>query len=120
MTTSSTIESTVPITIVCPDWCTVSPEQHAAELWAASGKCFHHAADIEGADPTAHRAPRAEPRYYSPICLSLSTTTMPDGREAESPTFRIDEQEHSLEQMLALAEAIQRAVDLYRSTGAQS
>jgi hypothetical protein len=25
--------STVPLTIVCPDWCTVDPQQHAADLW---------------------------------------------------------------------------------------
>jgi hypothetical protein len=110
----------VPIVITCPDWCTVSAEEHAADLWNMGGVCIHHSPEVEVADTPVARGPLGEMRPYSPVTVRFVTTTNPKGREVEAPEFAIEGHEYSLEQLLALADTIQATVALYRSAGAST
>jgi hypothetical protein len=89
------------VRITCPPWCTVDPQDHAENLWNSGGNCCHHAPDVSVED--------AEGR--PPVCVTFSTCTSPEGREVAAPVIYINDREHSIEQALALAEAITRAVD---------
>jgi hypothetical protein len=92
-------------------------EYHAAELFNSGGECFHHV-EVVVSDPTGIQRPLTEPRMCSPIELSLTTTTAPDGHEVEAPHFHLDaDGEHSLDQMVALADAIREMVQQYRTAG---
>ena len=108
----------VPIVITCPDWCTVSAEDHANDLWNMGGVCIHRPAEVEVGDTPVARGPLGELRPYSPVTVSFVTTTNPDGLEVEAPEFAIEGHDYSLEQFLALAEAIHSVVATYRNSGA--
>jgi hypothetical protein len=107
--------TTVPIQITCPDWCTINADEHVRDLWNSGGNCFHHADDVLVEDTGGYQVALEETRHYPPVSLGLTVTTNPEGRETASPVFRVDEQEHSLEQALAIAEAIHRMVATYRA-----
>lgn len=114
--------ATVPIAVTCPDWCTVSAEHHAADLWNMGGVCIHHSPEVLVHDPTGYQeAGDDAPQPFSPVEVSFTTMARPeDGREVATPIFYVLHQEMSLEQALALNDAINRAVESYRSTGGKA
>jgi hypothetical protein len=112
-----TATTEVSITITCPNWCTVTAEDHAADLWDMGGVCIHRAAEVEVVDTPVVRGPMGEMRPYEPVTVTFVTTTNPEGREVEAPEFDINGHDYSLEQILSLAEAIQGAVTTYRAEG---
>jgi hypothetical protein len=110
--------ATVPIKIVCPDWCTVSPEDHARNLWDMGGDCIHRSMTVGVEDPTGYREALAEPRFHDRIELSLSTSANPEtNRETASAVVYLGDRDHSIAQALALAEAITAQVAAYREAG---
>ncbi len=118
--------TTVPITITCPDWCELTAERHAADLWDNGGECFHHMPALVVEDPTGIGAPLEAPQICPPVELRLVTTATPDGREVQPPIVYIDKAggpmairagEHSVDQALALADALRDMVQQYRAAG---
>lgn len=110
--------ATVPLEIVCPEWCKVSPADHASELWDLGGHCIHTAEDVVVKDPVGYREALQEPRFEDPVCLTLSTMARPgDNRECASPVVYINGVEHTVGQALAVSEAIVALVDRYRAAG---
>lgn len=107
--------TTVPIAITCPDWCTVSAEDHVDELWNAGGECNHHAPITEVIDTAGYQEPLEAPVFHNPFSVTFSTRTRPDGTESASPVFYVNDHETSCDQALALADEIKRLVELYRS-----
>jgi hypothetical protein len=110
--------ATVPITITCPAWCQETAEHHAAELWDNGGECFDHMPERMVTDPTGIERPLTEPKMCDPIELRLVTATGPDGHEVEAPIVYIETaSEHTIDQPLALADAIRDMVQQYRAAG---
>ena len=92
---------------MCPDWCTISPEQHASEHWNTGGVCLHQSADVEIVDPTGFQEALDDaPRPWRPAVVRFSPQTRPDnGRETATPVFFLHDEEFSLEQLVCLADA---------------
>jgi hypothetical protein len=74
-----------------------------------------HRAVVLVADPTGKRAPERMPCFCEPIELVLHVTTNPAGREVESPDVLINGEESNLDQLRALAEAVVRVGEMYRT-----
>lgn len=109
--------ATVPLEIVCPEWCSIAPEEHARELWNYAGNCLHLTSDVLVEDPTGHQAPLEEPRFEPPVRIVLYSHTRPDNTESASPTVHIGDDVYTVGQALALAEAIVALVERYRAAG---
>ncbi len=109
--------TTVPITIVCPDWCIVPAEVHAADLWNTGGCCDHRSAERSIKDPTGYQEPLSEPRLYQDVRVQLTALTTPDGRPQASPVLYINDCEHSLEQAEAVFDAARDLITQYRHGG---
>lgn len=109
--------TTVPLEIVCPDWCDISPALHAADLWDMGGNCIHLSRDVEVPDPTGYCEPLEDPRFHETVRIFLTSSARPEGRESASPILHIDGREHSIAQALALAEALTAMVATYREAG---
>ncbi len=112
--------ATVPVAIVCPPWCEVSPEDHASELWDYEGNCVHRTTSEPIPDTQGSGHSLAEPTFHSPVAVSLTSYGChSDGRDTDAPTvhLHLSGAELGLKQALALADEIRRQVELYRSTG---
>lgn len=109
--------TTVVLDLACPDWCTISADEHAAVLWDLGGTCIHWAPWAVVLDPAGHRAPLEAPQPHEPVEIGLSTCTRPDGIEAESPIVRVNGAELSIAQALALADTLRSVVEQYRAEG---
>jgi hypothetical protein len=113
----TTTETT--LTIVCPSWCTIDAQEHASDLWNSGGDCIHQAPVISVAD--VGRGPGIgsldEPKPGRPVEIYWTSQTAPQGRESAAPMFWIDDREYSVEQALALRDAIMQAVETYRAAG---
>jgi hypothetical protein len=93
----------------------VSAEEHAGRLWENEGRCVHQLL-VRIADPRGKSVAEQETRYCPPIELALYVTTNPLGREVEPADVLINGQESNLEQLAALADAIDELATLYRGT----
>lgn len=109
--------ATVPIQITCPDWCTRTADEHAAELWDMGGNCIHHSPELFAFDTTGYREPMQEPRFYAPVEVRMTTHTNPEGRESASPVVWVNGHEFSPSQAIALAEIIEQTIESYRAQG---
>jgi hypothetical protein len=107
------------LTIVCPDWCTIDAQEHATELWDHGGVCRHRSADTIATDLSngPGHGYGDDSRPGVPVAVWMWMTTDPEGREVASPAFCADEREYSIEQALALRDAITQAVETYRAAG---
>jgi hypothetical protein len=113
-----TTATAVPISITCPDWCVVTPEKHAEDLWNAGGECHHTSDVVKVTDPVGYSRPLDEPRFSHDIDLVLGTSARPeDGREVASPLIYLDGREYTIEQMEALVAAVELLVESYRAGG---
>jgi len=107
--------ASVTIRIVCPTWCEVSPDEHAAHLWENDGRCVHQCFVSVG-DAVGKRVWEQPPRFCGPIALTLRMTTNPAGREVESADVLINAHESNVEQLLLLSAAITDLTRLYSRT----
>lgn len=102
------ITTAVRIEITCPNWCSISPEEHVANLWEMEGCCVHHSSIVSVKDTEGYSEPMRETIYRAPIELSCTSTTRPDGREQASRVFFLDDRELSIQQARDLAETMLR------------
>ena len=109
--------TTQTIAITCPDWCEVPAAEHAAELWDNGGECFHLGAETPVLDPTGCHGSLEEPAFHKPVRVWLSTSTSPQNRETRPPVVNVEGDCLSVDQALALADEIQRQVEMYREAG---
>lgn len=109
--------ATVPLAITCPDWCDISPAKHAEDLWNWEGHCIHSSSDFAIRDEAGWTTYGEPTRFHPAQTISLSSVASPDGRETESPMLHLAGNELSVQQALALADAIRELVQQYRSTG---
>ena len=109
--------ATVPIQITCPDWCERTADEHVADLWNMDGTCIHHSADRQVVDTEGYQEALTAPRFHDPVELFITAQTRPDGVETASPTFHLNGDEMSVQQALALSEAIREVVYTYRVEG---
>ena len=103
------------VEITCPTWCEVSTEEHACRLWENEGRCVHQVL-VSIADPRGKTVADHETRYCPAIEVALYMTTNPLGREVEPADVLINGQESNLEQLAALADAVDELASLYRGT----
>lgn len=113
--------TTVPIEIVCPDWCERDPGTHAAELGGWEGTCIHQGLLAVVEDPSANGydwdPSRPEHVYKGdPIEVGVGVITSPDGHVMSTPSLALNEGLHSIEQIEALIPWLQRAVDLAKGS----
>ena len=109
--------TTVPITIVCPDWCVVPAEVHAADLWNLGGCCDHRSADRSIKDPTGYQEPLGEPKPWEDVRVQLAHLTTPDGRPQAPAILFIGDREHSIEQYEAIKTCADDLVAQFRQSG---
>jgi hypothetical protein len=118
MTEVSTHRTTaVPLEITCPNWCSRSAAEHAADLWNYEGRCIHLSRDVEIPDTAGWTAYGEPVRFHESHSVYVSSIANPSGRETESPILYFHGHEVSTSQALAVADEIRRRVQLYRSTG---
>lgn len=121
MTTSKQMRTkSVPIAITCPEWCSRTAEEHAADLWNFEGRCIHLSENLDVADPVGWSSYGEPTRYHSMVNLYITSSAWPDGRECESATVFLDGHEMSMEQALLLSDELRRQVEAYRAAGGTS
>lgn len=106
--------TTVPIQITCPDWCSISPEEHAAELWNCGGVCDHRSTPRVTDDTAGSLSePCAERRFNSALEVLMIASTAPDGRPQSTPTLEIDGGDATFQQGVEFAVSIWQQVLAY-------
>ena len=111
--------ATVSLAIVCPDWCVIPASEHADDLWDMGGNCIHRAVITTVDDAAGYCEPLEEPRYHSPLDVTFTSMTSPEGRETASAVLSLNGHETSIEQAEAFARAILAAVGTYRAQVSQ-
>ncbi|MDP9822787.1 DUF6907 domain-containing protein [Nocardioides massiliensis] len=87
--------TTVSLDLTCPDWCTISAEDHVSALWDTEANLIHHSAD----------------QPVGAFDVSWTTVTRPDGRPSEAPTVFLDGQDITPAQARELAAALIRGAE---------
>jgi hypothetical protein len=107
------------LTITCPTWCTLEPQHHADDLAFNDGECMHRSPAIYAEDTSdgPARGFGDKPIPGAPVEVYFYKLTDPGGREVATPAFHVNDECYSLEQVVALTEALTQVVAAYRAAG---
>lgn len=106
MSTAATAE----LAITCPDWCTVTAEDHVADLWNMGGECLHYGPETIVRDTSGIQRPLEAPIMCADVTVHCVTSTNPEGRATASPIIYVNGAELTTLQAAALADVLRSAV----------